>query len=187
MNQLHSWAGGTSHSENGWHPVFITRCNGPIVIIPFMDLILKFILSQCLYPLLSYSTSGSYFGKEAKEYSFLCRGVILSVLREGILSLYLLFPFFRLRAYDIFQVVTNTYFFVLGNLGFVVIQASERRCEELITQVPDSTRPLLRQIEAMQVHPSYWFDYVWMHFCGLYFNGAYFCQMFLLFNNLMFS
>ncbi|GFP81860.1 golgin candidate 5 [Phtheirospermum japonicum] len=30
-------------------------------------------------------------------------------------------------------------------------QASERRCEELITQVPDSTRPLLRQIEAMQV------------------------------------
>ncbi|ESQ27007.1 hypothetical protein EUTSA_v10018077mg [Eutrema salsugineum] len=29
-------------------------------------------------------------------------------------------------------------------------QASERRCEELITQVPDSTRPLLRQIEAMQ-------------------------------------
>ncbi|KAG5248657.1 golgin candidate [Salix suchowensis] len=28
--------------------------------------------------------------------------------------------------------------------------ASERRCEELITQVPDSTRPLLRQIEAMQ-------------------------------------
>ncbi|KAL0806042.1 hypothetical protein Bca101_098533 [Brassica carinata] len=30
-------------------------------------------------------------------------------------------------------------------------QASERRCEELITQVPESTRPLLRQIEAMQV------------------------------------
>ncbi|KAK1358316.1 Golgin candidate 5 [Heracleum sosnowskyi] len=29
-------------------------------------------------------------------------------------------------------------------------QASERRCEELVTQVPDSTRPLLRQIEAMQ-------------------------------------
>ncbi|KAL6497022.1 hypothetical protein OROGR_028951 [Orobanche gracilis] len=29
-------------------------------------------------------------------------------------------------------------------------QESERRCEELITQVPDSTRPLLRQIEAMQ-------------------------------------
>lgn len=29
-------------------------------------------------------------------------------------------------------------------------QASERRSEELITQVPDSTRPLLRQIEAMQ-------------------------------------
>ncbi|XP_068335519.1 golgin candidate 5-like [Pyrus communis] len=29
-------------------------------------------------------------------------------------------------------------------------QASERRCEELITQVPESTRPLLRQIEAMQ-------------------------------------
>ncbi|KAF9623033.1 hypothetical protein IFM89_036014, partial [Coptis chinensis] len=28
--------------------------------------------------------------------------------------------------------------------------ASERRCEELITQVPESTRPLLRQIEAMQ-------------------------------------
>ncbi|KAF9586970.1 hypothetical protein IFM89_039842 [Coptis chinensis] len=25
-------------------------------------------------------------------------------------------------------------------------QASERRCEELITQVPESTRPLLRQI-----------------------------------------
>lgn len=48
--------------------------------------------------------------------------------------------------------MTNTYFFVLGNLGFIVIQASERRCEELITQVPDSTRPLLRQIEAMQVH-----------------------------------
>ncbi|KAK9169681.1 hypothetical protein Syun_001821 [Stephania yunnanensis] len=29
-------------------------------------------------------------------------------------------------------------------------QDSERRCEELITQVPESTRPLLRQIEAMQ-------------------------------------
>eukprot|EP00262_Sarcandra_glabra_P000312 TRINITY_DN10371_c0_g2_i1.p1 TRINITY_DN10371_c0_g2~~TRINITY_DN10371_c0_g2_i1.p1 ORF type:complete len:698 (-),score=174.22 TRINITY_DN10371_c0_g2_i1:286-2139(-) len=29
-------------------------------------------------------------------------------------------------------------------------QASELRCEELITQVPESTRPLLRQIEAMQ-------------------------------------
>ncbi|KAF6134165.1 hypothetical protein GIB67_013562 [Kingdonia uniflora] len=29
-------------------------------------------------------------------------------------------------------------------------KASERRCEELITQVPESTRPLLRQIEAMQ-------------------------------------
>ncbi|KAL6568160.1 hypothetical protein OROHE_003844 [Orobanche hederae] len=29
-------------------------------------------------------------------------------------------------------------------------QESERRCEELITQLPDSTRPLLRQIEAMQ-------------------------------------
>ncbi|XP_024972266.1 golgin candidate 5-like isoform X2 [Cynara cardunculus var. scolymus] len=29
-------------------------------------------------------------------------------------------------------------------------QASERRCEELVMQVPDSTRPLLRQIEAMQ-------------------------------------
>ncbi|KAK6268053.1 hypothetical protein QUC31_012213 [Theobroma cacao] len=29
-------------------------------------------------------------------------------------------------------------------------QASERRCEELITQVPESTRPLLRQIEGMQ-------------------------------------
>ena len=31
------------------------------------------------------------------------------------------------------------------------VQASERRCEELVTQVPESTRPLLRQIEAMQV------------------------------------
>lgn len=29
-------------------------------------------------------------------------------------------------------------------------QATERRCEELISQVPESTRPLLRQIEAMQ-------------------------------------
>ncbi|KAJ4952297.1 hypothetical protein NE237_029129 [Protea cynaroides] len=29
-------------------------------------------------------------------------------------------------------------------------QESEHRCEELITQVPESTRPLLRQIEAMQ-------------------------------------
>ncbi|CDO98019.1 unnamed protein product [Coffea canephora] len=29
-------------------------------------------------------------------------------------------------------------------------QASERRCEELISQVPESTRPLLRQIEAIQ-------------------------------------
>ncbi|KAI3761564.1 hypothetical protein L1987_51984 [Smallanthus sonchifolius] len=29
-------------------------------------------------------------------------------------------------------------------------QASERRCEELVLQVPESTRPLLRQIEAMQ-------------------------------------
>ncbi|KAJ0436601.1 hypothetical protein HanHA300_Chr16g0592571 [Helianthus annuus] len=29
-------------------------------------------------------------------------------------------------------------------------QASERRCEELVMQVPESTRPLLRQIEAMQ-------------------------------------
>ncbi|GFZ04171.1 golgin Putative 5 [Actinidia rufa] len=33
---------------------------------------------------------------------------------------------------------------------FICIQASERRCEELVTQVPESTRPLLRQIEAMQ-------------------------------------
>ncbi|KAK8551233.1 hypothetical protein V6N12_039884 [Hibiscus sabdariffa] len=30
-------------------------------------------------------------------------------------------------------------------------QASERRCEEFITKVPESTRPLLRQIEAMQL------------------------------------
>lgn len=29
-------------------------------------------------------------------------------------------------------------------------QESERRCEELVTQLPESTRPLLRQIEAMQ-------------------------------------
>ncbi|KAL4583884.1 hypothetical protein LXL04_008469 [Taraxacum kok-saghyz] len=29
-------------------------------------------------------------------------------------------------------------------------QVSERRCEELVMQVPESTRPLLRQIEAMQ-------------------------------------
>ncbi|KAI3773361.1 hypothetical protein L1987_47888 [Smallanthus sonchifolius] len=29
-------------------------------------------------------------------------------------------------------------------------QESERRCEELVMQVPDSTRPLLRQIEAVQ-------------------------------------
>ncbi|XP_071712242.1 golgin candidate 5-like [Rutidosis leptorrhynchoides] len=29
-------------------------------------------------------------------------------------------------------------------------QASEHRCEELVMQVPESTRPLLRQIEAMQ-------------------------------------
>ncbi|XP_057525836.1 golgin candidate 5-like [Amaranthus tricolor] len=29
-------------------------------------------------------------------------------------------------------------------------QASERRCEELVSQLPESTRPLLRQIEAMQ-------------------------------------
>ncbi|KAK3426639.1 hypothetical protein EUGRSUZ_F03041 [Eucalyptus grandis] len=29
-------------------------------------------------------------------------------------------------------------------------QESERRCEELISQVPESTRPLLRQIEAIQ-------------------------------------
>ncbi|KAI7725732.1 hypothetical protein M8C21_016611 [Ambrosia artemisiifolia] len=29
-------------------------------------------------------------------------------------------------------------------------QESERRCEELVTQVPESTRPLLRQIEAIQ-------------------------------------
>ena len=36
-------------------------------------------------------------------------------------------------------------------MAIVAIQASERRCEELITQVPESTRPLLRQIEAMQV------------------------------------
>ncbi|KAF5797871.1 hypothetical protein HanXRQr2_Chr07g0285951 [Helianthus annuus] len=28
--------------------------------------------------------------------------------------------------------------------------ASECRCEELVMQVPESTRPLLRQIEAMQ-------------------------------------
>lgn len=69
------------------------------MIIPFMDLILKFILSQCLYPVLSYSTSGSYCGKKAKEYSFLCPGVILSGLMEGFLSLYLLVPFFRLREY----------------------------------------------------------------------------------------
>ncbi|PWA78806.1 golgin candidate 5 [Artemisia annua] len=30
------------------------------------------------------------------------------------------------------------------------LTASERRCEELVTQVPESTRPLLRQIEAIQ-------------------------------------
>ena len=30
-------------------------------------------------------------------------------------------------------------------------QASEHRCEEVVTQLPESTRPLLRQIEAMQV------------------------------------
>ncbi|XP_071675280.1 golgin candidate 5 isoform X3 [Lolium perenne] len=30
-------------------------------------------------------------------------------------------------------------------------QASELRYNELVTQVPESTRPLLRQIEAMQV------------------------------------
>ncbi|PWA58863.1 hypothetical protein CTI12_AA395140 [Artemisia annua] len=30
------------------------------------------------------------------------------------------------------------------------LSASERRCEELVTQVPESTRPLLRQIEAIQ-------------------------------------
>ncbi|KAK9677096.1 hypothetical protein RND81_11G120800 [Saponaria officinalis] len=29
-------------------------------------------------------------------------------------------------------------------------QESERRCEELVSQLPESTRPLLRQIEAMQ-------------------------------------
>lgn len=29
-------------------------------------------------------------------------------------------------------------------------QASERRCDELVSQVPESTRPLLRQIEAIQ-------------------------------------
>lgn len=33
----------------------------------------------------------------------------------------------------------------------ILLQESERRCEELVMQVPDSTRPLLRQIEAMQV------------------------------------
>lgn len=33
----------------------------------------------------------------------------------------------------------------------IVAQASERRCEELVMQVSESTRPLLRQIEAMQV------------------------------------
>lgn len=43
--------------------------------------------------------------------------------------------------------------------GFVYIQASERRCEELVTQVPDSTRPLLRQIEAMQVLTNFCFHY----------------------------
>ncbi|XP_071675279.1 golgin candidate 5-like isoform X6 [Lolium perenne] len=31
-------------------------------------------------------------------------------------------------------------------------QASELRYNELVTQVPESTRPLLRQIEAMQRH-----------------------------------
>ncbi|KAF8400818.1 hypothetical protein HHK36_014120 [Tetracentron sinense] len=36
------------------------------------------------------------------------------------------------------------------DMSIVGFQASERRCEELITQVPESTRPLLRQIEAMQ-------------------------------------
>ncbi|PWA38351.1 TATA element modulatory factor 1 TATA binding protein [Artemisia annua] len=35
---------------------------------------------------------------------------------------------------------------------FVGLQASERQCEELVTQVPESTRPLLRQIEAIQIH-----------------------------------
>ncbi|RVW60930.1 Golgin candidate 5 [Vitis vinifera] len=41
-------------------------------------------------------------------------------------------------------------FEIFSNMAIVAIQASERRCEELITQVPESTRPLLRQIEAMQ-------------------------------------
>ena len=40
-------------------------------------------------------------------------------------------------------------------MEIVAIQASERRCEELITQVPESTRPLLRQLEAMQVELSF--------------------------------
>jgi len=34
---------------------------------------------------------------------------------------------------------------------FLILQASELRYNELVTQVPESTRPLLRQIEAMQV------------------------------------
>jgi TATA element modulatory factor len=36
-----------------------------------------------------------------------------------------------------------------------MLQASELRYNELVTQVPESTRPLLRQIEAMQVLSLY--------------------------------
>ena len=56
----------------------------------------------------------------------------------------------KVLSLPIFCSVLVRFSFCKFNL-FFFIQASERRCEELITQVPDSTRPLLRQIEAMQV------------------------------------
>jgi hypothetical protein len=39
----------------------------------------------------------------------------------------------------------------LSHFHHLILQASELRYNELVTQVPESTRPLLRQIEAMQV------------------------------------
>lgn len=50
---------------------------------------------------------------------------------------------------------------------FCHLQASELRYTELITQVPESTRPLLRQIEAMQV----------MYFCLLALGVFLFCMI----------
>ena len=57
----------------------------------------------------------------------------------------------------------------------LILQASELRYNELVTQVPESTRPLLRQIEAMQVLVPC----IWPFFKKLV--SCFFCCLFLVY------